>query len=1111
MRQAERTRREVRHGLPASTPATRLVVAGAGAALVLASIMAKPSVALADSGGDPGDDGGPVSDTRSGSAIASNPNDAETQLNEKTDVADDARQEYEEAAGRQAQAQADADAAADAVTEASAKVDAVQDEAEATVQGLQDDAQNDADQATDERQAAEDALAQAQQDEADAQQARDDATVDYANKKGEYETLASSSDETTQRLSQVVDAAQSDYDDAVTGAELARQELDQAQAVHQQAQQDEATAKSDWEAKDAVSQQADQAVADAQALKEASQSDLSAAEADLRQAEQNLRKKQAAYDTAKLAYDTASANAPDAQEYSSVGFFESVGSSRAAGYLTSTTSTEGPVTTGSKAREASTFASHTHIGDENDATSLANVLEAIRWVRYCNQLRAGLGLPELLITDELMASAERNANFSTDWYDHARTSGNVMNMADYRGGTAAENLFIATYGMEYNYQGWFYEEKALWESLVARDPNVEQYWLNLNRLSNYLGYTPNVGHYFSLANPVYKYTGIGLNTTPYNGQYSYAERVQGASIQQFRSQVETTAYTADAYEQRVLAYYNQRKAAVEQLQEATAALESATEALGEASDAVALLQPVYDEATATHAQRTEDYYAAVNVANAQRGLAYDALDAYEQAQRATGGAEQTVRTKQAEYEAAVATVATAQANLTQAQEAFAAASTELTAAKAAMDAAAGTLADADDALVAAQQATADATTTLGQKQEAERQANARLTRVRALTADAALAGTITDTEFSGLNQYKARLDAAEATLATARQALADAQDALGLATQEADERYGDYLAAVAEREVARAEFDRLVEEEASQVSGDVMGAIDLGGGSATGQPSLRRVGRDLYAVESLPVPTKDDYDFKGLFTSDGTLVVDADGHGVTHIRVAGSSTTDGISITAGTPLVARWEKQPDPQPAAPVTPAAPVAPVAKVDVTKIKVTGVTAVAATGAKSVDVSWDQGTGVPEYQVQWRKAGGKWKSASTKATKKRIKGLSKNGMYEIRIRAKSGSATGSWSGVARHWVRSASKAKASGGKSSVKVSWKRDKQANAGYVIYVYSKKGGKPVKSVKVGAKKTSKTIKGLKRGTYYVRIRPVRSYRGAKYSGTLSGYAKAKAK
>ncbi len=597
------------------------------------------------------------------------------------------------------------------------------------------------------------------------QRARDAASSDVGTKQQAYESACETAASAgRQELQARLDQALAEYDSASAAVGTADSENQTAQDALAQAQQAEATAKSNWEAKDAASQQADQTASQAEQAKNAAETDKSTAKSaldaanailaekqeaqrkaqaaleDAQQAQASaasvLAEKQAAYDAAKQAYDDFLAGG-------TVAFFDAMGSTAASGYLTDTTSKEGPVTTGNNQRPATTFASHTEIGGEDDATALGNMLAAIQWIKYCNQIRAELNLPALLVTDELMASAERNANFSTYYYDHARTANGVtLNMADYHGGTAAENLFIAAYGMEYNYQGWFYEEKALWESLVAQNPNVAQYWLNMTGLSAYLGYTPNVGHYFNLANPAYAYTGIGLNFTPWNQLASGTPgKTEGASVQHFRSQVETTAYTVEEYEQRLLTYQNP---AIGKINSASAALNDATRAkqvadtrvsakqdalatanaaLQAAQTAATTAQTTYDNAVAQLQAATSAYNAAASDAAAKKTVADNALGAYEQAQAATQAAAQAASEKQTAYEAAVSARDAAQARLIAAQKAVNSGTPDVSndpavvAALEALGGAQATLAQAEQDLLDAQSALGDARDARDQAQQ----------------------------------------------------------------------------------------------------------------------------------------------------------------------------------------------------------------------------------------------------------------------------------------------------------------------------------------------------------------------------------------------------------
>lgn len=167
------------------------------------------------------------------------------------------------------------------------------------------------------------------------------------------------------------------------------------------------------------------------------------------------------------------------------------------------------------------------------------------------------------------------------------------------------------------------------------------------------------------------------------------------------------------------------------------------------------------------------------------------------------------------------------------------------------------------------------------------------------------------------------------------------------------------------------------------------------------------------------------------------------------------------------------------------------------------------------KRIVAKWKAVSGATSYELAWRVAGGKtWKTKTTTGTKLTVKGLRKGRLYQIRVRAVNGPAKGKWSKVSRCWLRGVSKVKAESGtsKGRIKVSWKKDKEANKGYKVYVYAKKCGKAVKAKKVSKSKTSVTIKGLKSGKrYYVRVVPLRAKSGKTYTGAFSGYRSVKAK
>lgn len=165
-------------------------------------------------------------------------------------------------------------------------------------------------------------------------------------------------------------------------------------------------------------------------------------------------------------------------------------------------------------------------------------------------------------------------------------------------------------------------------------------------------------------------------------------------------------------------------------------------------------------------------------------------------------------------------------------------------------------------------------------------------------------------------------------------------------------------------------------------------------------------------------------------------------------------------------------------------------------------------------TIDAKWKAVSGAKKYEVAWRKAGGKWKSTMVKTTEATIEGLTAGKLYDVRVRAINGSLKGTWSKASHRWLRNASSVKVKAGRAegSIKVGWKEDSKATAGFRVLVYAKKGGKIVATKLVANNKRSVTIKGLKsKKKYYVRVRPLRTRENITYVGSLCGYRSVEAK
>lgn len=88
-----------------------------------------------------------------------------------------------------------------------------------------------------------------------------------------------------------------------------------------------------------------------------------------------------------------------------------------------------------KAGAEKNFLAATHIGEENDATSLDMMVKSIAFMKECNAIRATENLDPLKITSVAMAWAQADANWTANHYattkkfEHARVSGLGENIA----------------------------------------------------------------------------------------------------------------------------------------------------------------------------------------------------------------------------------------------------------------------------------------------------------------------------------------------------------------------------------------------------------------------------------------------------------------------------------------------------------------------------------------------------------------------------------------------------------------------------------------------------------------------------------------------------------
>ena len=439
--------------------------------------------------------------------------------------------------------------------------------------------------------------------------------------------------------------------DAESGVNAAQSALDVANAGLDAAKQANADAVAKLDA-------AKQAVKDAESAKAAADVELANAKAAKDTADAAVTAAQQKVDEAQAKLDSA-----DAQlKQGAIGFFRAMGADDAVNIILN-----------------AKYVGKTEVGNSKDATSLDNMLNAIRWMKSVNDYRKSVGLSELQVTYKLIAGAIADANYSDTVLDHAR-------QYDF-----AENL-AWNYGIDPSGQ-WIEQEKGFFDKatealygvtgLVGKDA-YDFYAKNGVAINHWIadnchwenGSSGTVGHYMNIINPELAVMGMATCT---KGTMSglqtqcYTAEISGWS----GSGWNTNPISVDEYEQKLTSYINGLKNAKSALDVAKADLASKQQAAAGAAATVQQKQDAADFAQAdvdaakqdvTDAQRAVDA-AKADVAAKQQGVtdAQTELDAaksdLDAANAAVDTAKSTVQQKQVVFDAANAAVTTVQSKL----------------------------------------------------------------------------------------------------------------------------------------------------------------------------------------------------------------------------------------------------------------------------------------------------------------------------------------------------------------------------------------------------------------------------------------------------------------
>lgn len=482
--------------------------------------------------------------------------------------------------------------------------------------------------------------------------------------------------------------------------------------------------------------------------------------------------------------------------------------------------------------------SYTTVGNLQDATSLENMKLALETMKEGNELRVKgdnnfAAMSALKITDELMALAQVNANYSALFKNgHSGNFGPFVN-------SVGENLSWGE-GSPYtrSQASWYTSEKAIYD----KDPS---------------GNSGVVGHYTNLMDKDFLYTGFA------SGQKNASYGIVHA--QEFWGGTTDTAYTYEEYLDRFMKYYNGLKDAKEN------GSQEARDALAKA-EANAGLQ----EKLAKQAQAAKDLEQAKTAAAEQAEKCADCQKALDKAEAAFKKAEEAATSAKQDLETAKAAakdqdgvvqnkhteLVNAEKDKVAAEEAVTQAQEEVNAKQKAADEAQQTVDEKQKALDAAKEnydtivaTKADAKKQLEDAENAVKQAEDALNAAKTEKAKADAAVTDADTKLNEANQKAAdattKATAAKAATDTADKDVADAKTANEAAAKD----YADKAAAqkAADDAKTKAEAAAQAVEDAQKAKNTAdQEAADANTAKDTAQAAKDQAAVDNEAAQEVP-------------------------------------------------------------------------------------------------------------------------------------------------------------------------------------------------------------------------------------------------------------------
>lgn len=343
-------------------------------------------------------------------------------------------------------------------------------------------------------------------------------------------------------------------------------------------------AKTEWDSKTEAKEKADEAYKVAEKAVEDNKAESEKLQVVVDEAKKKLDAAQEAHDKALEALGTLKANVVNAQaklDGMTDTYKEAVKkwNQGAYGYYSSLEYGEGVDKEAmyefeSEVLESTSNRFFVKLGEKTDPSGINNMIEAIDYLKACNELRRENGLEDLKIDMGLMSYAQLNSANNIRQLEKNLIYGHTSRF------NCGENIAYGP-GAWNPYDGWYGEEYALFQKAVesGKYPGLE----NMTSAQVYRKYPSlwhELGHYYNIMDPTYLYTGYGLGQLVTddirNGWYHHSQTFG-------KKGTGDIVMTVEEYEQSIKGYANGLQQIFDDYKAATEELANAQKALDEAS------------------------------------------------------------------------------------------------------------------------------------------------------------------------------------------------------------------------------------------------------------------------------------------------------------------------------------------------------------------------------------------------------------------------------------------------------------------------------------------------------------------------------------------------